>query len=231
MPRTPNITAVQRLASLAGGPEPSLLGSPPHTHTTTSPPTRRRQFQSPQLGRLPVATPFQLPGCGPSCLEGAGFSPQEFFLLGLPLQLSPEGSGPCPVCALRTHSPRSRASLPTWTAGVPAAPAGSRSVPSARPVSVAASSPGCGPHPAGVNGTENMRISLGGAASLSHFPCSVLEPCLIQLSCLISILAGHQPPGLPSTHRSTQDTPKCLATQPFTHTHLLLIRCPSSPAH
>lgn len=67
-------------------------------------------------------------------------------------------------------------------------------------------------------------------AWLSHFPYSVLEPCLIPLlglkpclrttSVLISILAGHQPPDLPSTHPN--------ATKPFTHTHLLLIRCPSS---
>lgn len=195
-------------------PRACLLGRPPRTHTTTSPPTRRRQFQSPQLGCLPAATPLQLPGPGPSCLEGdrilaPSVLPSWSFPSG-----SLEGSGP-----VHLGSSPSRASLPTWTAGVPAAPGGSRSVLSARPGIVAASVPGCGPHPAGVSSTENLRISSGRAAWLSHFPCSVLEPCVSQLWCLrlcrrttsilISILASHQPLDLPSMQQSTQHPPKC----------------------
>lgn len=80
---------LQSLASLAGGPEPpSLAALHILTPPLARPPNRRRQFQSPQLSCLPAATPLQLPGPGPSCLEGTGFSPQELFLLVLPLRLS-----------------------------------------------------------------------------------------------------------------------------------------------
>lgn len=161
--------------------------------------------------------------------------PTSFLALALPVQRgqdsgprsssflvfpsgSLESSGPCPVHLGSPH-PR-RAPLPTWTAGVPAAPAGSRSALSARPGTAAASVPGCGPHPAGTSRTENGRISLGRGclAAQSHPLVSVPSFQLLFLrlprttSILFPITVGLQPPNLPSMHQSNQHLLNCPAT-------------------
>lgn len=147
--------------------------------------------------------------------------PTSFLALALPVQRgqdsgprsssflvfpsgSLESSGPCPVHLGSPH-PR-RAPLPTWTAGVPAAPAGSRSALSARPGTAAASVPGCGPHPAGTSRTENRRISLGrGCLAAQSHP-------LFPVPSLFSITVGLQPLDLPSMNQSNQHLLNCPAT-------------------
>lgn len=117
-------------------------------------------------------------------------------------------------------SPPCKAPLPTWTAGVPAAPAGSRSALSARPVTAAASVPGCGPHPAGSSRTENRRISLGrgclAAQSRPLFSVPSFQLLFLRLprttSILFSIAVGCLPPNLPSMHQSNQHLFNCPAT-------------------
>lgn len=147
--------------------------------------------------------------------------PTSFLALALPVQRgqdsgprsssflvfpsdSLESSGPCPVHLGSPHP--HRAPLPTWTAGVPAAPAGSRSALSARPGTAAASVPGCGPHPAGTSRTENRRISLGrGCLAAQSHP-------LFSVPSLFSITVGLQPPDLPSMNQSNQHLLNCPAT-------------------
>lgn len=139
------------------GPEPGLLGEWPRARPPWQPSTYSHHHQ-PAHPKETIPEPTAgLSSCSHSppaswpwpFLFGGGQDsrPKSSSFLVFPFS-SLEGSGPCPV---HLGGSPSRAPLPTWTAGAPAAPVGSRSALSARPATVAASVRGCGPRPAGAS--------------------------------------------------------------------------------
>lgn len=150
------------------GPEPGLLGSPPHTHTTISPPTRRRQFRAHSWAVFLQPLPTSFLALALPVWRGQDSRPKSSSFSVFPSS-SLEGSGPCPVhlggspqqsapayldcrcssCTCRFSlcsvcSSSDRCSFRAWL--------------------WASSSWG--------EQTENVRISSGRVAWLSYFPCS-----------------------------------------------------------
>lgn len=88
MPRTPNITAVQSRASLAGGPEPASLAAFHVLTPTLARPPKGDNSRAHSWAVFLQPLPSSFLALALPVWRRTGFSPQAFFLLGLPLWVS-----------------------------------------------------------------------------------------------------------------------------------------------